>query len=721
MTQHIIPYREYWHAGFTIIPLHGKIPIHKNWQDTKYQGEDELREIEQKQGNFGVLCIGWLVIDVDAKNGGIESLHKLLLILPELNHAGFTVATGSGNGSKHIYYALPPSETQKLKTKHQEYPGIDFKSSGQVVGAGSIHPETKKIYEIERGSPANITVAPVRLIELLRYVEPQQLPPSPMPTQVFHNGDRTPQILAMLRCIPPDVGYEDWIRIGMGIHNETNGAGYQIWYTWSSQGAKFKATEMRSKWTSFHGGGVTFGTILSIAKSYGYVPTRLSCNNFHPITTEQPSIPSSPTTPKVTTKLTPYQAIQPENPPPQNYDIIPPFQHFTELVKLIVNTGPKKQPKLAVANLLAALGVLMGGKVATETDLRTNLYFCAVVGSGRGKDHSRKVITRLFRLLGLEKLCSLKLGTGPGVVKLMDSDPPSKLFMHDEFGLFLKMVGREQTAAPWREINEVLNDFFSVANDVYHSTATKGGGVLAIREPCLGVYATSTPDEFYSGLTKTMLSSGMLARVIFVMGDENATIELEPKKVAIPKNLLDHLKIIANLQPDFNTDPISGVPLKSVREIRFTYDARNEWNEFRVKMDHFVRSEDEFSSIYSRAGEHVAKIALILSSFELQEEISVDAVRWSTQYIESAINGLISALKENMAENLTEQYAKRILALIRRRGGSMTKSELVMNTKWLDKQTRDNLLISLAEGQELELEELASENSYKKTSIYKLR
>jgi hypothetical protein len=71
-----------------------------------------------------------------------------------------------------------------------------------------------------------------------------------------------------------------------------------------------------------------------------------------------------------------------------------------------------------------------------------------------------------------------------------------------------------------------------------------------------------------------------------------------------------------------------------------------------------------------------------------------------------------------MAENLDEENAKRVLAFIKRKGGSITKSELVRNTKWIDKQKRDKLLDSLVEGKELILDETSSQGSSKKTSTY---
>jgi hypothetical protein len=81
---------------------------------------------------YGVLVNGLLVVDVDARNGGMDSYARLLESLPEIGGAGLVVNTGSGNGSKHLYFSLP--EPMALLQSLPGYPGIDFKSSGFVVG-----------------------------------------------------------------------------------------------------------------------------------------------------------------------------------------------------------------------------------------------------------------------------------------------------------------------------------------------------------------------------------------------------------------------------------------------------------------------------------------------------------------------------------------------------------------------------------------------------------
>lgn len=62
------------------------------------------------------------------------------------------------------------------------------------------------------------------------------------------------EIKVLLRLISPDVGYDDWSRVLMAVHHETeqSEAGFQLVDEWSSKGSKYKGPEdVRSHWSSF--------------------------------------------------------------------------------------------------------------------------------------------------------------------------------------------------------------------------------------------------------------------------------------------------------------------------------------------------------------------------------------------------------------------------------------------------------------------------------------
>lgn len=79
----------------------------------------------------------------------------------------------------------------------------------------------------------------------------------------------------LLAHIDADCGYDDWLRVLMGIFHYTNGNddGFDIANSWSSSGSKYEGEkEVLAKWHSFnldHPRPVTIGTIISMVNN-GY-------------------------------------------------------------------------------------------------------------------------------------------------------------------------------------------------------------------------------------------------------------------------------------------------------------------------------------------------------------------------------------------------------------------------------------------------------------------
>lgn len=135
----------------------GKVPpAGCKWRERTYNPFVEF------SANFGVqLGHKDLIIDVDPRNGGTNSLLKLVADIGCSLPEGPSVVTGSGG--QHIYLEKPIK--LKIKKGLKAYPGIDFLSDGcYVVGAGSIHPETNKEYLL---CPGPAVKAPQKLLELI--------------------------------------------------------------------------------------------------------------------------------------------------------------------------------------------------------------------------------------------------------------------------------------------------------------------------------------------------------------------------------------------------------------------------------------------------------------------------------------------------------------------------------------------------------------------------
>jgi hypothetical protein len=107
-----------------------------------------------------------VVVDIDPKNGGIESIIRLEKKVGPIV-SPWTFVSGSGGGHRHL---LDPGE--RLHGKLADYPGIDFKCNGYVILPTSTHASGGK-YRVAEGSDLNQPVAPMpeALLALLRKPE----------------------------------------------------------------------------------------------------------------------------------------------------------------------------------------------------------------------------------------------------------------------------------------------------------------------------------------------------------------------------------------------------------------------------------------------------------------------------------------------------------------------------------------------------------------------
>lgn len=60
------------------------------------------------------------------------------------------------------------------------------------------------------------------------------------------------QIDHALDTLDPDMGHDQWLAVGMALHHETQGAGFDLWDTWSSGSGKYPSSELlQQRWASF--------------------------------------------------------------------------------------------------------------------------------------------------------------------------------------------------------------------------------------------------------------------------------------------------------------------------------------------------------------------------------------------------------------------------------------------------------------------------------------
>lgn len=251
------------------IELEGKRPVRPSW--TTDPGvrltSDEAEERLAQDRNVGVvLDVRDLVLDVDPRNGGDESLARLKADL-ELDLSAYpSVRTGSGG--THIYMRLPEGTGRvKANLSRDGYPGLDLKFvGGQVVAPGSVHPDTGRRYEVLNDldpldEDLGIPEAPKALLDLAARPQGAAAKASP--------GSYSPEWLAKVLELL-DVGhYRDhakWLELMMACHDATGGAACPEFVAWSTSDPEYAGHEeiIARRWDSLDGskhGRVTFATL----------------------------------------------------------------------------------------------------------------------------------------------------------------------------------------------------------------------------------------------------------------------------------------------------------------------------------------------------------------------------------------------------------------------------------------------------------------------------
>lgn len=430
-------YREFREAGYRFFGLYGvdkrgkclcgnkdckaayKHPVVSNWQHTPEWDDEQVETMElsdQLATGYGVLVRGLLVIDVDARNGGVASYERLRHDIPAVEKSGLIVNTGSGGGSRHYYFSLPDSMTALLQ-KHPDYEGIDFKTSGYVVGPGSMHASGNR-YEVAYGSPDDIEPAPQALIDLLRKPERHRADLGNGTSMDVSQAD----LAAMVNHVDPDTDHETWVRCGMALHHASGGTAFDIWDAWSNRGSKYPGRQtLEKRWHSFgkSANPVTLGTLIHYAESAGWKqPVTFDSDIELPTPTDSLDI--------------------------AHINLKRPPGFVGEVAAWIEDQSYRPREHLAVAGALTAVGNIVGLRYTDDLNgVTTNLFTFCVAGSGTGKEPIQQAVAAVLKAARIQQAVHGSIKSEQEIIRNL-VDHQAAMYLIDEIGIFLKKVKNAQ-------------------------------------------------------------------------------------------------------------------------------------------------------------------------------------------------------------------------------------------------------------------------------------
>lgn len=282
--------------AFDLIPLrrHDKRPLEEAWPDSSHDLAS-MRAHMRNGCNVGVNLNSndRIIIDVDPRAFEIDddeviidSFEKLLDDFGLRDRIAQWPCVVTGGGGRHYYLRKP--RDLKLAEKISGYPGVEFKGSKgrQVVAAGSVHPETGRVYrwDLEGGRDFSAEL-PQCLIEALTRRGKQNAGTRVKAETVAWQNDAKakgifePELVEQLLDTLDPVEfqeYDDWIKIGMACHHASDGHAWSEFLSWSVDDPEYsgREEEIERHWQSFGTSKrdvklVTYRSLLKSVEEYG--------------------------------------------------------------------------------------------------------------------------------------------------------------------------------------------------------------------------------------------------------------------------------------------------------------------------------------------------------------------------------------------------------------------------------------------------------------------
>ncbi len=421
------------------------------------------------------------------------------------------------------------------------------------------------------------------------------------------------------------------------------------------------------------------------------------------------------------------EIADPEPPAPAKIDKFPanllePCGAVGSLVKWINATAYKPQPVLALANSLAFWGAILGQRVRTPSDLRTNLFCLGVGESGCGKDHSRKQIKRICDAAGItgEVLGGEELASDSAIMASVYRSASGAglngiLFQLDEIGQTLSIINSKYAAAHMQSIPITLMKLFSSANTTVIGKEFAQRERQDIREPCVCLYGTTVPDRLFGGLSKYDISNGFLGRMLVFISDDPDPAEGEKPMLDFPDDVLDTIKFWREVERERqHAGNLAGRAAKAIAFDKEAQEAIDNFVAYCAKEKAAARDGSGMDVLWSRAPEHARKVALtVAGSFPTKEFcVSGEISRWSVALVAHLTGSLIAAISENMADSDFERQIQRVLRAIGR--SSITRTQLSRKTRGMLPRTRAEVIRELIETDQIELFEKQSSDLSKR-------
>lgn len=679
----------------------GKHPAIKNWQIQPLISDATLQEVWI--ATYKATGLGWaldedhIVVDVDPRNGGDESLKELQkdLGIDLFKYCNSIVKTGGGG--VHFYFKKKSNEMLGWRLP-EKYRGIDIKQHGGfVVIPGSFHVSGNDYewYSAAKSDLENMSLLPEAIDAMLSKIHKEHR----QAMQDAGMGDVV-EISDMLEVIGnSDLDYEEWLRIGMAVHHATGGSaeGLKIFQKWGAKSKKHDPSDSDRRWHSFGRRAnnlSTMGTLHYIATQAGWKPMADSTV----LTEDQLADIKEQWSKKVINRVS-----LPSIGDDTDINIFEPPGLLGRINDYVYACSVFPNRNLALACSLSVLTNIIGRKYYLPgrfSNIQPNLLVLCIAGSSVGKDSVLGAAHKLLTSVGLGPAIHGRIKSEKDLLDALEQNQYA-MYFNDEFGYFLQRLNNamKKGSASYLEgiIGTIMEVFTkgdkSVLLDISRKKSIReswetiiakaatgiqdgSGDVIKMEKkkaraemlmskfmdgfpnPFLSMFTTATPRTMEIAFSGESTENGFLSRAMtFHEYETNPRPKPDYKGApAVPTGLLMGLKSVA-----FEKDecPFGRIDSFDLEQVAITVD-----QDAQVYMDRAIdyffelaetQKESGLESLPRRALDGIVKVCIAMAAQD--RRLTLPMVRYAVKLVRSEIDKKIRRVNstENMESRNTNE------------------------------------------------------------------
>ncbi len=322
------------------------------------------------------------------------------------------------------------------------------------------------------------------------------------------------------------------------------------------------------------------------------------------------------------------------------------------LASFIRSNSGTPLPELCLAAALPTLSNVLGNRIATDTDLRGNIYTIGLAASATGKNDTLKIPMQILTALNNKDNIIGSPASASALIHSMNKGKGNSIWFQDEMGKFLRFITSPSAGNHEATVLTALMELYtSSESEVYYGrsyapTAGKAAYTLQVENPYLNFYSASTPDPVFDSLTSKEAVDGFAGRFLLFNSNAEAAKPMFRRTVnnggTRPlSEIVDYLMEVRSVVTDkyYNANGNNRFAATLINQpyvVPYTVEALDYLENVIAPLliqrgvELQGTSAAYLQAVWNRAAAHIGKVALLASDFN---QIGLTTVKWAADLV----------------------------------------------------------------------------------------